>query len=207
MVPPTPKSSRCIRLSSKRDSAVTNCLWLSRPTPEIPPDAGNNVFLYWSGHGRSLNHGGANEFQWRDKAHHQGVTAQLLHETVTMMQHDKSFRKLLIVAEPCYAECVVSDLDGIPGVLAMTGANAQEQERPFHAELCDSHHRGSHHHLSRPLPLLCPAHARLPCPCGQCRPLRQPLPLRSRRVREEIEESKINLYICKLFKYNLKTIQ
>ena len=93
----------------------------------IPPDAGNNVFLYWSGHGRSLNHGGANEFQWRDKAHHQGVTAQLLHETVTMMQRDKSFRKLLIVAEPCYGECVVSELDGIPGVLAMTGANAQEQ--------------------------------------------------------------------------------
>ena len=93
----------------------------------IPPDAGNNVFLYWSGHGRSLNHGGANEFQWRDKAHHQGVTAQLLHETVTMMQRDKSFRKLFIVAEPCYAECVVSELDGIPGVLAMTGANAQEQ--------------------------------------------------------------------------------
>jgi len=93
----------------------------------VPPGAGNNVFLYWSGHGRSLNHGGAREFQWRDTPHHQGVTAQLLLETVTAMQSEKAFRKLLIVAEPCYAECVVSDLEGIPGVLALTGANAQEQ--------------------------------------------------------------------------------
>ena len=93
----------------------------------IPPDAGHNVLLYWSGHGRSLNHGGANEFQWREKPHHQGVTAQLLREAVTTMQRNHGFRKLLIVAEPCYGESVVSDLDGIPGVLAMTGANAQEQ--------------------------------------------------------------------------------
>ncbi|MBR7052454.1 MAG: peptidase C13, partial [Bacteroidaceae bacterium] len=93
----------------------------------IPPDAGHNVFVYWSGHGRSLNHGGAREFQWREKPHHQGVTAQLLSEAVTTMHRSQCFRKLLIVAEPCYGECVVSDLDGIPGVLAMTGANAQEQ--------------------------------------------------------------------------------
>ena len=93
----------------------------------IPSDAGNNVFFYWSGHGRSLNHGGAREFQWRETSHHQGLTAQLLHEAVTTMQHNKGFRKLFIVAEPCYAECVVTDLDGIPGVLAMTGANEQEQ--------------------------------------------------------------------------------
>ena len=93
----------------------------------IPPDAGNNVLLYWSGHGRSLNHGGAREFQWREKPHHQGVTAQLLREAVTTMQRNHGFRKLLIVAEPCYAECVVTDLEGIPGVLAMTGANEQEQ--------------------------------------------------------------------------------
>ena len=66
----------------------------------IPPDAGNNVFVYWSGHGRSQNHGGAREFQWRETDHHQGVTAQLLYEAVTTMQRDKSFRKLFILAEP-----------------------------------------------------------------------------------------------------------
>ena len=93
----------------------------------IPPDAGNNVLFYWSGHGRNQNHGGAREFQWREEAHHHGLTAQLLYETVNMMRRDKSYRKLLIVGEPCYGECVVTDLEGIPGVLAITGANAQEQ--------------------------------------------------------------------------------
>ena len=93
----------------------------------LPSDAGQNVFVYWSGHGRSNAHGGSNEFQWRDNPRGLGLTAQLLRQTVTMMQSAKSFRKLLIVAEPCYAECVVTPLEGIPGVLAMTGANAQEQ--------------------------------------------------------------------------------
>ena len=96
--------------------------------PEVlPSDAGNNVFFYWSGHGRSDANGGSNEFQWRNTPRGMGLTAQLLHEAVTTMQSANSFRKLLIVAEPCYAECVVTPLEGIPGVLAITGANAQEQ--------------------------------------------------------------------------------
>ena len=37
------------------------------------------------------------------------------------------FRKLLVVAEPCYGECVIRAVEGIPGVLAMSGANSQEQ--------------------------------------------------------------------------------
>ena len=93
----------------------------------LPPDAGHNVFLYWSGHGLSMSHGGSNEFQWRNEARGLGLSAQLLRQAVTMMQRDNSFRKLLIVAEPCYAECVVNSLKDIPGVLAITGASTQEQ--------------------------------------------------------------------------------
>jgi glycosylphosphatidylinositol transamidase (GPIT) subunit GPI8 len=48
-------------------------------------------------------------------------------QTVSRMQQQSAYRKLLIVAEPCYAERVVKDLEGIPGVLALTGASAQEQ--------------------------------------------------------------------------------
>ena len=93
----------------------------------LPPDAGHNVFVYWSGHGRSSTHGGSNEFQWRETPRGLGLTTSLLRQAVTMMQKANSYRKLLVVAEPCYAECVVATLEGIPGVLAMTGANAQEQ--------------------------------------------------------------------------------
>ena len=84
---------------------------------------GANVLLYWSGHGRSTGHGGADEFCWRDTPSGQGFTASLLAETVRQMQ----FRKLCIAAEPCYGECVIRAVDGIPGVLAMSGANSQEQ--------------------------------------------------------------------------------
>jgi hypothetical protein len=100
---------------------------------------GANVLLYWSGHGRSTGHGGADEFCWRDAPSGQGFTASLLAETVRQMQ----FRKLCIAAEPCYGECVISAIEGIPGVLAMSGASAAEQSwadcwsNDAHVWLCD----------------------------------------------------------------------
>ena len=100
---------------------------------------GANVLLYWSGHGRSTGHGGADEFCWRDAPSGQGFTASLLAETVRQMQ----FRKLCIAAEPCYGECVISAVEGIPGVLAMSGASAAEQSwadcwsNDAHVWLCD----------------------------------------------------------------------
>ena len=89
----------------------------------VPQDEGNNVLFYWSGHGRSTSRGGANEFSWRETSSGKGFSAKLLKQTAQQM----SFRKLLIAAEPCYGECVIRTVDGIPGVLAMSGANSQEQ--------------------------------------------------------------------------------
>ena len=93
----------------------------------VPPDAGHNVLVYWSGHGRNSEQGGADEFVWRDAPAGKGLSATLLRQTVNRMQQQAAYRKLLIVAEPCFGERVVKDLEGIPGVLAITGANAQEQ--------------------------------------------------------------------------------
>ena len=94
----------------------------------LPQDAGANVLFYWSGHGRSRSQGGADEFAWRNTPARQGFTADLLRETAQQMQ----FRKLLIAAEPCYGECVVQAVEGIPGVLAMSGASAAEQSWADH---------------------------------------------------------------------------
>ena len=91
----------------------------------IPPNAGHNVFVYWSGHGISHDQGGSDAFAWRDAK--SGFTASLMKQTVSRMQQQAAYRKLLIVAEPCFGECVVKPLEGIPGVLAITGANAKEQ--------------------------------------------------------------------------------
>ena len=94
----------------------------------LPQDAGNNVLFFWSGHGRSQSQGGADEFVWRDTRAGQGFTADMLRQTASQMQ----FRKLLIAAEPCYGECVIRAVEGIPGVLAMSGASAAEQSWADH---------------------------------------------------------------------------
>ena len=94
----------------------------------LPQDAGNNVLFYWSGHGRSQSQGGADEFVWRDNYAGQGFTASMLRETAEQMQ----FRKLLIAAEPCYGERVIRAVEGLTGVLAMSGASAAEQSWADH---------------------------------------------------------------------------
>lgn len=89
----------------------------------VPQGEGNDVLFYWSGHGRSASRGGADEFVWRDASYGHGFSAELFGQTARQMK----FRKLLVVAEPCYGECVIRAVEGIPGVLAMSGANSQEQ--------------------------------------------------------------------------------
>lgn len=100
----------------------------SRLPVVVPQGEGNNVLLYWSGHGRSSSQGGADEFAWRDTYAGRGLTADLLRETAEAM----TFRKLCIAAEPCYGECVVRSVEGLPGVLAMSGASADEQSWADH---------------------------------------------------------------------------
>ena len=100
----------------------------SRLPVVLPQDAGNNVLFYWSGHGRSQSQGGADEFVWRDTRAGQGFTDELLRQTAEQMQ----FRKLLIVAEPCYGERVIRAVEGLTGVLAMSGASAAEQSWADH---------------------------------------------------------------------------
>ena len=93
----------------------------------LPRDKGQNVFFYWSGHGRNQSNGRSNEFVWRDSAPGQGFTAELLRQTAGEMLERQYCRKLLVVAEPCYGEGVVRPLEGITGVLAITGAAENEQ--------------------------------------------------------------------------------
>ena len=100
----------------------------SRLPVVLPQGEGNNVLFYWSGHGRSQSQGGADEFVWRDTRAGQGFTADMLRQTAEQMQ----FRKLLIAAEPCYGERVIRAVEGIPGVLAMSGASAAEQSWADH---------------------------------------------------------------------------
>ena len=44
----------------------------------LPKDAGQNVFLFWSGHGHNRASNGADELVWRDAETGRGLTAELL---------------------------------------------------------------------------------------------------------------------------------
>ena len=93
----------------------------------LPKDAGQNVLLFWSGHGHNQSSCGFDELAWRNADYGQGMTAGQLKETVARMQANGHFRKLLFLAEPCFSEAVISPLIGIPGVLAMSSAGRYEQ--------------------------------------------------------------------------------
>ena len=99
----------------------------SRLPVVLPHKVGQNVFFYWSGHGRSTEHGGSNEFEWRDAPIGQGFTADLLRQTANEMLTQGYCSKMLVVAEPCYGEAVIRSVFGIQGVLAISGASATEQ--------------------------------------------------------------------------------
>lgn len=113
---------------SARDVALILTGKSSERLPTVlPQGSGNNVLLYWSGHGHSRENGGADELAWRNAPAGEGFTYELLRETTREMSDAGGFRKMLIVVEACYAEGIVKAIEGIPGILGMTGANAAEQ--------------------------------------------------------------------------------
>ena len=93
----------------------------------LPKDAGQNVLLFWSGHGHNRAANGADELAWRNADAGRGMTADLLRQTISQMQQQGLYRKMLVLTEPCFSEAVITPLVGIPGVLAMSSAGAYEQ--------------------------------------------------------------------------------
>lgn len=93
----------------------------------VKGDATTNVLLFWSGHGRSVRHGGCDEFIWKEQPAGEGFTADLLKQTVVSMSEENSFRKLLVIAEACYSENVIKSVEGTAGALAISGAGGEEQ--------------------------------------------------------------------------------
>ena len=98
----------------------------------LPKDAGQNVLLFWSGHGHNLASNGTNELVWRNADKGQGMTAARLQQTVSQMHSEGHYRKMLILTEPCYSEAVITPLAGIPGVLAMSSSGSYEQSFADH---------------------------------------------------------------------------
>lgn len=96
------------------------CGEVTRRTPVVlPSGAGDNVLVFWSGHGDYglLNYGTSR------------LTALDLLDTLTAMKQRGMFRKLLFVIEACYSGSVAEYCEGIDGVLFLTAANNAETSK------------------------------------------------------------------------------
>lgn len=93
----------------------------------LPGGSGNNVFLFWSGHGHNEAAHGVNEMAWRDLSAGSGMTANLFSQTLSQMASQGRFRQMLVCLEPCYSANMGSALEGIPGLLAICAAGPYEQ--------------------------------------------------------------------------------
>ena len=120
----------------------------------LPADAGQNVLLFWSGHGHSKATNGANEMAWRNEPAGNGMTADLLRQTLQQMADQKQFRQMLVCLEPCYSANMGKALEGIPGVLAICSAGAYEQSfadswsNELNVWMCDRFSRNLVGHVS-----------------------------------------------------------
>lgn len=81
----------------------------------VESDARTNVLLFWSGHGSKNS-----AFNWLSDDY---FTAQELRGAIEGM----SFRKLLMMFEPCYSQNMLLQAEGIPGALALSSAASYEQ--------------------------------------------------------------------------------
>ena len=84
----------------------------------LPADSDDNIFIFWSGHGSS--HG----LSWRDD---ETVTPEMARSLMDRMQGH--YRKLMWCIEACYSGAIGEAIEGVPGVLVMTAANANETSK------------------------------------------------------------------------------
>ncbi len=91
------------------------------PTVFDDTGQGDNIFVFWSGHGVP----GA--LCWGEDPF--GLTGDKLAATLQQMATRRSYRKLLMMVEACYSGGVMSPCAGLPGMLFITAANADETSK------------------------------------------------------------------------------
>jgi ABC-type branched-subunit amino acid transport system substrate-binding protein len=87
----------------------------------ISAGAEDNVLVFWSGHG---DYG---QLVWlNDK---EGFSAERAKQAFTAMSQGKHYRKVLCLIETCYSGSVMKEIEGIPGILALTAASPYETSK------------------------------------------------------------------------------
>ena len=116
------------RIDVERD---VNDIHLAKEPTVLNTDENSNILFFWSGHGSNYQGDPKNGFLvWEGKENKESsssdFTTDLMRETLTLMQENKRYRKLLIITETCYSASVLNACEGIDGVLAFTATNGVE---------------------------------------------------------------------------------
>lgn len=91
-------------------------------TPSVIESTENdNVFVFWSGHGTP----GA--ICYNDNRY--ALSGSILSAALQQMAQQRRYRKLLMMVEACFSGSVMDKCAGIPGMLFITAANADETSK------------------------------------------------------------------------------
>lgn len=87
----------------------------------IEADSTTNVLLFWSGHGSPY------QLRWLDT--HDGWRTGMARQCFEDLHAARGYRKLLCLFETCYSGSVACEAEGIPGILCITAAAADETSK------------------------------------------------------------------------------
>ncbi len=94
----------------------------------IDADTGSNILFFWSGHGCTEADQPANAFYWRNEK------TLFTEDDLEDLLLDISFRKMLLLFEPCFSRNMAKMAENIPGVLAIAAAGGAESSfADFHS--------------------------------------------------------------------------
>ena len=97
---------------------------LGDATAETPSvlgsNANSNVIVFWCGHGNR------NRLAWGSNSQ---VSGEEVRDIVQQMSEQHRYRKLFFVMDACYSGTIGEACEGIPGLLMMTAANANETSK------------------------------------------------------------------------------
>ncbi|WP_296330509.1 C13 family peptidase [uncultured Treponema sp.] len=123
-----------VSIESRSEDRQTHPRLVESPT-QLNSDGQSDILWFWSGHGANRNGNGAlGQFVWQGKGK-EGFTTERMKATLDYLsgqsesnQNQKCYRKMLIIAEPCYSASVlnVAQNDAYKGILAFTAANGYE---------------------------------------------------------------------------------
>ncbi len=93
----------------------------SERLPEvISPTRNDNVIVFWCGHGNK------NQLAWGSDC---TITGDDVREIVRTMSDEGRFRKMLFAIDACFSGTIGEACEGIPGVLFISAANANEPSK------------------------------------------------------------------------------